>query len=90
MKICNTPTYRNQINRAIRKIKRNKIKCPRDGMMVNIIDEYTRRGKWQVEYIKDLRMYDKPYIAAYFFKKCGPFSQTCLDATGALYKEYEN
>lgn len=87
MKICNTPTYRNQIKRAIRKIRRNKIKCPSDGMMVNIISKYTRSGKWQVEYIRDSRMFRRPYVAAYFFKKSGPHSQVVMNATGALFKE---
>lgn len=59
---------RKMIGRAIRKIKRNKIPAPPDGMMINVIDSYSRRGKWQVEYIHDTRFFAKPYVAAFYFK----------------------
>ena len=69
MQIINTPIFNKKIQAAIRQIKRNKIKPCSDGGMINIISEYTRNGKWQVEYIHDTRFFKHPYIAAFFFSK---------------------
>jgi hypothetical protein len=68
MKTCNTPIFNKKIKAAIRKIQRNKIKAPSDGYMISLFDSYTRRGKWQIDYIYDTRINFKPYIAAHFFK----------------------
>jgi hypothetical protein len=64
------------IESAKRKIRRNKIRPPSDGMMLNIL--YFRGDKnkkrhgfchYQVEYIHDERFFKKPYIAAYGWAK---------------------
>lgn len=83
MKIINTPAYHQKIREAQRKIRLNRIRRPSDGGMINVIDKYTRNGKWQVEYIFDTRFRKNPYIAAFYFK-CGE------GAVGVLYKEIEN
>ena len=85
MNICNTPIFNAKIKYALRKIKRNKIKCPECGNMINIISEFTRKGKWQVEYINDSRFFKHPYIAAYFFKNVK--GQSVFNATSVKYYE---
>lgn len=81
MKISNTPIFHKKIKAAIRKIRRSKIKAPSDGMMKNIFDTYTKKGKWQVEYIKDCRFFELPYIAAFYFNTKSGY------ASSVLYKE---
>lgn len=71
MKKLNTPIMRKMLAAALRKIRRNKIRPPSDGMLIPVIDRYTRRGKWQVEYIHDQRFARKPYLTAFFFKGQG-------------------
>jgi len=85
MNICNTPIFNVKIKSALRKIKRNKIKTPSDGSMINIINKFTRKGKWQVEYINDSRFFRHPYIAAYFFKNAK--GQSVFNATSVKYYE---
>ncbi len=68
MKQLNTPTMRKMLNSALRKIRRNKIRPPSEGSLLVVIDKYTRRGKWQVEYVRDQRFCINPFVTAYFFK----------------------
>jgi len=84
MKTCNTPIFNKKIKNAIRKIKRNKLKAPSDGFFYNLFYGYTRRGKWQVEFIRDTRFFKKPYIAAFFFRG---HPMGCVSADLVKYKE---
>ena len=67
MKIVNTPIFNKKIKAAIRKIRRNKLKAPSEGSMYSLSYGYTKKGKWQVEYIRDCRCFKRPYIAAFYF-----------------------
>lgn len=77
MKPLNTPIINKKIKNALRKIKRNKIKAPSDGSFITIKHDYSRRGKWQIEYVHDKRMFARPYLAAFYFNG---HSQCCRSA----------
>jgi hypothetical protein len=59
------------LKRGLRKIRRNKIAIPSDGMMINLLSKNTDKGRWQVELVNDSRITAKPYVAAFFFGKNG-------------------
>lgn len=67
-KELSTPYMRWMLNRGIRKVKRNKIKVG-DGYFVNLIDYTNPKTKWkyQVEYLRDSRFYDKAHVVVYAF-----------------------
>lgn len=80
-----TPYMLTMLKKGIRKAKRNNIKCS-DGGMINLIDYTNPKTKWkyQVEYIHDTRMYNKPYVAVYAFN---PKVSGCERADYYLIKE---
>ncbi len=87
MKMLNTPTMHAMVQKAIRKIRRKKIHPPPEGTMYSILYRDSRRGHWQVEYIRDSRFFKKPYIAAYYFKG---HSMLCRYADYCLHQELSN
>ena len=74
-----------QLNRGVRKVKRNKMKVS-DGGMVNLYHFSNGRSRWtyQIEYIKDTRFSEKPYVAVYAFN---PKVVGCERADYYLIKE---
>lgn len=72
----NTPIFNTMLKRGLRKIRRNKIAIPSDGMMINLLSKNTDKGRWQVELVNDSRIASKPYVAAFFFGKNGASFKT--------------
>ena len=76
MNQSNTPIFNTMLKRGLRKIRRNKIAIPSDGMMINLSCKNTSKGRWQIQLINDSRISAKPYVAAYFFGKNGASFKT--------------
>lgn len=56
------------LKRGNKLAKRKKLKVG-DGYMLCLYDKITRNYKYQVDFVKDTRILDKPFISVFAFKK---------------------
>lgn len=63
--------------------KSKKTRAPHNGSFFSLGEKYTRKYKYQIEYINDGRYHDKPFVAVYAF--LDPKDMTCRPFDYALY-----
>ena len=67
MKECKSKAMREMLRRGLNKAK--KTRAPSDGCMMSLVYETKPNGwHYQVEYINDTRMYEKPKVVVYAFR----------------------
>ena len=78
MREFKSKAMKSRLERGIKKAK--KLPIPSDGSMRNLIYETIPNGwHYQVEYIHDSRLCEKPYVAVYAFRPKGRWHARSAD-----------